>query len=157
MRASHAPETDVFPLDVSQGVTLRARNQDGTAGQCAFYHVALGGDRTDLLDPQILVETGTTSEAHVIEPVSLGGWPYATEYWHVYFARPFLTPPVVLVSAVDEGSVAGEPTLAAVQCVGQAHDVTPFGFTLVARNTTNARGKIFLHWVALGCSEPFLV
>lgn len=149
--------TDFFQPDASQGVTVLARNQDGTEGQCAFYHVALGGDRADLLDPQILVETGTTSEAHAIEPASFGGWSYATEYWHIYFSRPFLTPPVVLVSAVEGGSVASEPGLAPVQCVGQAHDVTPYGFTLVARNASDVRGKAFLHWVALGCSEPFLV
>lgn len=147
--------TDFFQPDSNHGVTFLARNQDAFGGQCAFYHVALDGDPHDLLDPQILVDTGTTPDA--LEVFS-GGDLRGYRYWHIYFSRPFLTPPVVLLTATDQGVVDMQPTLPPVQTIGQAYDVTPYGFTLVARDTSNLdTGKTFLHWVALGCTEPFLV
>ena len=61
--------------------------------------------------------------------------------WHAYFARPFLVPPFVFVTATVGVSV-----------VGLATHVTTHGFTLRGRNSDCAAGPAGFHWVALGCA-----
>lgn len=67
----------------------------------------------------------------------------------VYFDRPFLTPPVVLLTARDSD---GDPKLHANPLALIAQNVTTHGFTVAARNTDTAQAEAKFHWVALGCN-----
>jgi hypothetical protein len=66
------------------------------------------------------------------------GW---SAYWEVYFSKPFLSPPVVLLTCKD----------ADVAVVGLARDVTTHGFTLAGLNSDCAAGNAQFYWVAIGC------
>ena len=84
-----------------------------------------------------------------------GDW----QEWEVYFNEPFLTPPIVLLTANDlaeSGQVYGY-----APAVGIARNVTPTGFLLAARNSQPAAGaaglargrqerKAGFYWVAFG-------
>jgi hypothetical protein len=128
---------------------LRSRNSDCSSGECAFFSVALTptggtpaqppGDAGDLI-----VDTGVVSALSFAPDCRPGD----TQFVAVDFHRPFLTPPVVLVTANDVGVT--DPHNAAV--VAMANDVTPHGFTLRARNSDCGSGMAGFYWVAFGCA-----
>lgn len=107
-----------------------------SSGACAFYYVA--GVEGVTPDPdRIWIDSG------VVGPNPFGsscnaGW---TASWDVYFSRPFLSPPVVLLTCKD----------ADVAVVGLARDVTTHGFTLAGHNSDCASGMAQFYWVAMGC------
>lgn|SRR5262249_6237077 len=129
----------------TQGFNLKARNSDCAIGECAFFYVALSstpgvpGDSGDLV-----VDTGEVS-ARYFAPDCVKG---DIQYVGIDFHRPFLTPPVVLVTANDLGVT--HPHNAAVVCM--ANNVTLYGFTIKARNSDCADGQAGFYWVAIGCS-----
>ena len=69
-------------------------------------------------------------------------------YFDVYFDRPFLTPPVVLLTARDASGNLHQNPLAL-----SAQNVTTHGFTVSARNTDTAKAMAEFFWIAIGCSE----
>jgi len=124
------------------GFYLHGRNTDADAGDCAFYYVSVGrGEKGSTTQP-VWIETGGTGIGHR----NAGAW----EVEEVMFKDPFLTPPVVLMSAAD--SPGADPYRAA-PTVGIARYVTTHGFTLASRNAGCKRGVAGLHWVAFGCAQ----
>lgn len=121
------------------GFTLAARNSDCAEGYCTFYYVALSQINAGKAD--LWVDTGEEIAQHFGPDCKSGDW----KGWTISFSEPFLTPPVVLVTANDL-KVQGHN--AAV--VGIAQDVTPNGFTLSARNSDCASGQAGFYWVAIG-------
>jgi hypothetical protein len=69
-------------------------------------------------------------------------------YLDVYFDRPFLTPPVVLLTARDPRSSTRQNPLAMA-----AVNVSTHGFTVSARNTDTVDAMAEFFWIAIGCSE----
>jgi hypothetical protein len=140
----------------THGFTLLARSSDCGFGGCAFYYLAHSPDPNEG-DTNLFVDTGE---------VSANDWPVGgrgldfgpncdrfgadTKRLSVDFTRPFLTPPVVLLTANDRG--IADPTVANVALVGMAQDVTPWGFTLQARNSDCSVGQAGFFWVAVGCA-----
>ncbi len=134
----------------ANGFTLFARSSDCGYGNSAFYYLADAfapnqGDRS------LWVDTG---ELQATEwPLSGGSVDFApnckdddTKSVSIDFHRPFLTPPVVLLTANDLGIADHNAAL-----VGIAQDVTPWGFTLTARNSDCSAGQAGFFWVAVGC------
>jgi hypothetical protein len=135
---------------------IDARNSSGTErGASAFYWAAVapsdgtGQSPTALEDP--FLAAGRVRAGFLFHPdYQQGEW----QRWDVYFRRPFLTPPIVLLTAndlkQDGSSVPREqrvpPTL------GVAQNVTTHGFTIWARNTGEFEGEAGFEWVALGCA-----
>lgn len=123
------------------GVNVAARNSDVTAGASNFGYVAaqpLAGGRPDLL-----VDTGTVSPRYFDLVGTAGDW----QVWNVSFAEPFLTAPVILLSANDAGGAMGSYARAAV---GSVFDVSTEGFTLAARNSDVCAGPAGFTWIAVG-------
>ena len=76
-----------------------------------------------------------------------GGYHGNWEDQAVFFHEPFLTPPVVLLTAHNP-SMNEQLKLAVA---GMARAVTPNGFTLTARNSDSQGGEVDFFWVAFGC------
>lgn len=73
--------------------------------------------------------------------------------WEVYFSDSFSAPPVVLLTAVETLG----PGVHGCAPVGIVSHVTPYGFTLAARNSDCAPGEANFNWVAFGCPQCGLV
>lgn len=71
-------------------------------------------------------------------------------YLDVYFDRPFLTPPVVLLTARDPDN---NPKRHHNPLALSAQNVTTHGFTVSARNTDTVGAMAEFFWIAIGCSE----
>ncbi len=134
------------------GFTLKARNSDCASGGCAFYYVALSHKTPGRAD--LMLDTGEVYEQVFYKDCTEGD----TRSWDVYFNQPFLAPPVVLVTA--NGRDANTHNAAAI---GMARNVTPYGFTLVGRNSDCfGEGGLLgprtaipagFYWVAIGCAK----
>jgi hypothetical protein len=129
------------------GFNLSARSSDCAEGDCAFDCFAIttlvkqpGGDAGNLQ-----VDAGEVNAIHFSASCAPGD----TQTMPVDFHQPFLTPPIVLLTANDLGLSQGSHNAAAV---GVAADVTPYGFTLLARNSDCAAGEAGFYWVAIGCN-----
>jgi hypothetical protein len=143
--------TVLYPQTDTTGVVLKGRNSDCASGGCGFYYVALSHKTPGRAD--LIVDTGDVHPQNFFADCTEGD----TRSWDVYFHQPFLTPPVVLVTA--NGSEANFHNAAAV---GMARNVTPYGFTLVGRNSDCfGEGGVFgprpaipagFYWVAIGCA-----
>jgi hypothetical protein len=132
------------------GFTLRARNSDCAAGDCGFYYAAIDAvPRLEGYGELLWIDTG------LISPVSFNNSciPGDTVSQSIVFHRPFLTPPIVLLTATEIGLSIADPR---VSPVGIAQDVTPYGFTLTARNSSCFPGKSNFFWVAIGCGPSCL-
>jgi hypothetical protein len=134
---------------------VRARNFDSVGGLATFFYVALanplpgvgGGAGT----ANMFVDSGHTGRLEFEPGGQHGDWNETP----VGFTQPFIAPPVVLVTAHSEISGVGKtrPILA------QARHVTPFGFTLSARNPNGdtslggggGGGAATFDWIAFGC------
>jgi hypothetical protein len=124
---------------------LVARNPDVHAGGCSFYYCAIVGGAGR---PQnVVIDTGEVKP----KDFARGGQPNDWQQWEVYFRGPFLTPPVVLLTATDRGLPRGNGPVAAV---GIAQNVTTQGFTLAARNSDVRHGSAAFNWVAVGNGIP---
>jgi len=132
------------------GFNARARNSDCGSGWSALYYVGVTQVFTPAgpaFDPQtrnMVVDTGAVGSLAFEPHCKVFDWVRVD----IQFSRPFLTPPVVLISANDAGERKGN-----VAAVGIAADVTPWGFTLLARNSDCAAGHAGFYWVAFGCAE----
>jgi hypothetical protein len=124
--------------------TLAARNSDCAEGDCAFYYVAIS--EKDDSKKDLWVDSGEIFPHRFSSDCQPGDWIVQ----EVAFSEPFLTPPVVLVTANDQkaSAFAGE-----VAAVGIARDVTTHGFTLAARNSGCSDGEAGFYWVAIGCDK----
>jgi hypothetical protein len=127
--------TDAFTPNKKAGLTFVARNQEGE-GTSGFYYAAfaLPESPSGSISGDLWVETGNTSFPKLISRVSDY---FSQQYWHIYFSQPFVAPPIVLVTANDLGpdlAFSGQPPVPPSRAVAQAHDVTPYGFTLALRN-----------------------
>jgi hypothetical protein len=146
--AHNAAVVGVALNEQSNGFTLHARNSDCSkdVSACGFSYAAVivspagGGGGND----NLFVDTGeVTAQAFNISCVDGD-----TQTQTVFFTRPFLTPPIVLLTANDVGA-AGHLAFP----VGLAQNVTPYGFTLTGRNSDCAPGMAGFYWVALGCGQ----
>jgi len=124
------------------GFYLHGKNTDPQAGDCAFYYLSLGHAEEAGTLQQGRIETGGTGIGYR----NAGAW----QSEEVMFKDPFLTPPVVLMTAVD--SIGANPYRAA-PTVGIARYVTTHGFTLASRNAGCRRGVAGLNWIAIGCGQ----
>jgi hypothetical protein len=137
-----APAVGIALNQQLNSFTLRARNS-GILGDCMFYYAAVGQDPLGGGSNQnLFVDTGVVSAMGFNSTFVPGD----TQSLPIFFNEPFLTPPIVLLTAnnVDATGHIAAP-------VGLAQDVTPYGFNLVARNSDCAPGMAGLYWVALGC------
>jgi hypothetical protein len=134
------------------GFTLKARNSDCAAGGCAFYYVALSPGTPG--SGNLIVDTGEVPGQGFFDDCSHGD----TREWDVYFSQPFLTPPIILATANDSNLRQHQAFP-----VGMARNVTPYGFTLVGRNSDcftggggilgpKLTGQAGFYWVAIGCA-----
>jgi hypothetical protein len=130
---------------------LSARNSDCAFGVCNFNWVALSQPSalTGIGDSaNVWVDTGVVSAKFFSQDCLAGD----TQSWAVDFSAPFLTSPIVLLTANDIGLIT-QPSPGDHNCaaVGIARDITPYGFTLTARNSDCSSGKAGFYWVAIGC------
>lgn len=123
-------------------LTLAARNSDCAEGDCAFYYVALSQETAGKED--LWVDSGELTAQGFAPDCKSGDW----RDWSITFSQPFLTPPVVLVTANDLRVKGGNPAV-----VGIARNVTPYGFLLSARNSDCSGGQAGFYWVAIGCAR----
>jgi hypothetical protein len=135
------------PPDITpEGFQLIARNSDTAAGLCGFNWAAFQQFPAPLTANQAMpadlwVDTGRAPQGFEFVP---GGWASA----EIQFSAPFNTVPVVLITPRVEAFAPGGSSCAPVPI---AQNVTPFGFTLAARNSdtnVNASSANF-DWVAL--------
>lgn len=124
------------------GFTLSARNSDCAEGDCAFYYVALSQQMAGKED--LWVDSGEVTAQTFAPDCKSGDW----GDWTITFSQPFLSAPVVLVTANDLRAKGGNPAV-----VGIARNVTPYGFLLSARNSDCAPGQAGFYWVAIGCAR----
>jgi hypothetical protein len=137
------------------GFALKARNSDCAAGGCGFYYAAISPGIPGT--GSLIVDTGEVVPQNFFNDCSAGD----TRALEVYFSQPFLTPPTILVTAND--GHLGQNLQHQAFPVGMARDVTPYGFTLVGRNSDcfTGDGGVFgpkiaaaagFYWVAIGCA-----
>jgi hypothetical protein len=121
------------------GFWLAARNSDNWQGKCAYYYVAgVEGERPQ--DP-FQIDSGVVEPKQFMPTTQVD----SLQAWEVYFSRPFLVPPVVLLTCKEAES--GQR----VAVVGLAWDVTTHGFWLIGANSDCAAGVAQFYWVAIGC------
>jgi len=134
------------------GFSLAARNSDTARGICAFYWAAFDAAVKPIVDPTVpdmVIDTGIAEARSFAVSNTQGDW----NWWEIFFRKPFLTPPVVLVTANDQlGGGQLIPTKANIAAVGIAQNVTPYGFRLAGRSSDCAAGQAGFYWVAIGCS-----
>jgi hypothetical protein len=123
------------------GVMMSARNGGGWPGRSGMNFIALASGAAG--DSNLIVDCGTTGLATL--PPTGGSIVRPLE---VFFALPFSTPPIVLITANEAGLPAGESAVAAL---GVATGITTHGFVVEAMNTDSAPGRASFHWVAMGC------
>ncbi len=124
---------------------LTARNSDCAMGYCAFNYAALSYALSFTSD-DIRILSGFTPAADFNLSCQFGDW----NSWDIYFSQPFGSLPVILITATDIALIsnAGEN----VPAVGVAENVTPYGFTLAARNSdVTSPGSASFYFVAIGC------
>jgi hypothetical protein len=134
------------------GFGLKGRNSDISSGQCAFYYLALSDLDPSLPSPaarSMWVDSGRVGAKGFAPSNQDRDW----QGWEIYFQDPFLTPPIVLVTAsdlMDDGTPVqgGNPAT-----VGLARNVTTDGFNLDARNSDCGGGWSGFYWVAIGCAK----
>jgi hypothetical protein len=140
------------------GFAVHGFDVDTAGGECAFYAAAFtptpDPDPTDdgatiqrlWFDQGTEMSIDSYSRDAVLSgtpyPIARGGESGDWQTHDVYFDRPFLTPPLVLATA------RGRTPLVCV-----ARKVTPFGFTLSARNTDTVSGHALFNWVAIGTAS----
>lgn len=134
------------------GFHLAAYNTDCAEGYSNFRYLALAkvppgitgappGDSSD-----VWVDSGYVAPASFAPECQEGDW----KSWYVWFDQAFLTPPIVLVTAMN---VTVQPQAGNPAVVGIAQYVTPNGFRLAARNSDCAGGLTGFYWVAIGCQR----
>jgi hypothetical protein len=147
VQAHNAAAVGIVENPTAQRFTLHARNSDCAVGDCAFYYLAIATllDQPNGDGGNLQVGTGE------VQAMSLNAAcvPGDAQTSQVDFHQPFLTPPTVLLTANDLGVAQDGHNAAAV---GIAQNVTPYGFTLLARNSDCMGGQAGFYWVAIGCS-----
>jgi hypothetical protein len=122
-------------------VSLQARNSDVGAGLASVGYVAMlpGEAAPDTL----AIDSGRVAPLRFAPGARRGDW----QTWGVTFAAHFVGPPVVIATA---DNYDGNLRSYAVAAVGMADDVTPYGFTLAARNSDVSGGFVAFSWLAIG-------
>jgi hypothetical protein len=127
------------------GFWIIGENTDISDGDCAFYFVVLAEGEKGI-GKEVWVEVGGTASMELAPSWQKDGSWKSEE---VAFKDPFMTPPIVLVTAASPRSAKYR----SVAALGIARYVTTHGFTLAARNTENISGLAWLSWVAFGCAQ----
>jgi hypothetical protein len=140
----NSPVVGIVQEPTHRDFTLRARNSDCSSGDGAFYYAAVDAIPKPQGYGDLWIDTGLISPMSFSASCTLGD----TQSQSVVFHRPFLTPPIVLLTATDTGLQVNDPRAFSV---GIAQDVTPYGFTLTARNSSCYPGKTNFFWIAIGC------
>lgn len=121
--------------------SLAVRNSDCGPGFTSLNYLAIGPGQG--MPANIMIDTGRVAPRCFARGGSNGDW----QMWQISFADHFLVPPTVLITADNfDGKI---PTFA-VAAVPVANDVTPYGFTLAARNSDISSGWVAFSWVAIG-------
>lgn len=146
----HSPAVVGIAQEVSKGgISISARNSDsGPSGDCSFYLAALcNGPRRSV---RMWMASGDVSPQSFEPDDRPGDW----RAWHVYFPRPFLSPPIVLLTATDNGVPPIDIEFGYIaHAVGVAQNVTSYGFTLASRNSGCIEGSVGFNWIAIGMIE----
>jgi hypothetical protein len=121
-------------------VSFRARNSDVGPGLASFHYV--GFVPSDPA-PELVVDTGRVAPLHFAVGARPGDWQAATVNFNDYF----LAPPIVVITADNYDALLPADSVAAVP---MANDVTPYGFTLAARNSDIRSGWVAFSWMAIG-------
>jgi hypothetical protein len=137
--------------DVSrQGFVISARNSDsGPSGDCSFYYAIFTSSQRTTDD--YWMACGNV-DPQLFQPDDRpGDW----RMWHIYFSRPFVTPPIVLMTANNSEVPQIDTEFGLIaHAVGVAQNVTPFGFTIAARNSSCIQGWASFDWLAFGSISP---
>jgi len=117
-------------------------------GFCAYAWLALAPFSTDRPpSPDLVIDSGVSC----VSKYALTGTPGDTFRQEIYFGGPFLTPPLVFVWPMTGRVRCRTPRNVGV--VGMAQNITPYGFTLVGRNSDCKAdgGSTGFYWVGIGC------
>ncbi len=138
------------------GFLIANHSTDCAGGECAANYVGLClTQANDDFDPRSLyITTGIVSDPSAGEffPQCTEG---DTDQFPVPFPAPFLTPPLVLITAAGDPSndPGGEAATPAV--VGLATYVTTDYFMLTARNSDEAAGYARFNYFAIGVGPGY--
>lgn len=148
---------------LTPGFLLYGRNAErffDLPGVCSFSYAAF--TRTD--NPSsfnVFVDSGNILGLNYEQAGKLGDkhpqfFDVVDKNTEVTFKKPFLTPPVVLITAFipGQGFTLDETSSSPPSPVGIARFVTTHGFTLSSRNSSGCHsGLASMGWVALGCGQ----
>lgn len=141
VRVHAAAAVPVMSASTVDRIGLSARNSDVGAGLTSFFYLAFLSDVT--APANLIVDTGRVFPLRFARAAQRGDW----QTWTVNFAEHFIAPPTVIVTADNyDGNIKSY----AVAAVPLANDVTPFGFTLAARNSDPSAGWVACSWLAIG-------
>jgi H-type lectin domain len=151
--------TTILPDD---GFTAAAINVD-TDGRSGYYYAAFIEARrhAELTADDLFIDHGSEKGVEDSFRYNQVTWPTPPNrglkpggnsgdwlYLDVYFDRPFLTPPVVLITARDNDADVNRhfnPLIAIAQ------NVSTHGFTAALRNTDSINATAEFYWIAIGC------
>jgi hypothetical protein len=134
--------------DTPSGFNLTARNFDLLYGFPTYHYLALA--RSDQGPVQSKVDELRVAMGEATFSLMPGG-PYKS--WAdrpVYFDAPFITPPIILLTARSAPGM-GVSDVRAFHPVASTPD--QWGFTLMARSADPEFGTMNVNWLALGCGE----
>lgn len=156
------------PIPAEDGFAVAALNAENS-GRAGFYYAAFNDARSH--SPQDFSQTANLwldhGSEHSVEDSyqtnNNGGWPGPRDrllqpgavpgdwlHLDVYFDRPFLTPPVVLLTSRDRHT---DPRDHHNPLALSAQNVTTHGFTVSARNTDTVGATAEFYWIAIGCNS----
>ncbi len=141
-RVHCAAAIPIASTSLPPATSLVARNSDCGAGDCSFYCIALG-NAASISNASLIVDSGRSITLYFNASCYAGDWRAIP----ITFAKPFTTSPTVLVGTNNGTDSAPGNVVAAY---GMAFNVTPYGFTLAARNSDIATGYAAFDWVAFG-------
>jgi len=140
-----------------------AVNVDTTDGRCGFYWLGIGHalQRAPSADDDLWLDHGSEKGAEDSFKYNAVKWPTpphrnlapggtSGDWRHldVYFEHPFLTPPIVLLTARD---LDHNPHHLHNPLVAIAQNVSTHGFTVALRNTDVNGATAEFNWIAIGC------
>jgi hypothetical protein len=133
-----------------EGFTLSARNSDsGPPGDCSFNFLQISPDVKRLSN--YWMASGDVPPQILEADNKPGDW----RFWTVYFFQPFSSVPIVFLTATDQGMLQTQVELGYIaHAVGTVRSVTPYSFTIAARNATCVDGSVGFNWIAFGLIDP---
>ena len=125
---------------------LAARNFDVTLGSPKYKYVALAGSDTPPTAASQIDDLKVTS-GDMLFDLQPGGQQGDWGLIPIYFDSPFLTPPIVMMTAQSR-STQLDTDLRAFH--GIANHVDQYGFTMAVRSADPESGSMMMTWLAFG-------